>query len=171
MDEAFRYLAQAPPDRRRAVILISDNMEGHSRTNLSVAMRLASETNAVVCSVKIGQAPVTLLPGLPIPGGLIPTLPSPTPVFDPVPILTKQTGGEVFATNVNAFDTALATAIARLKLRYTLGYAPINSSTPSYHTVKVQLVDRFGKSGSDYTVHSRNGYFGGAVQSSGKAGL
>lgn len=161
MDEAFRYLAQTAPDRRRAVILISDNMEGHSRTNLSEAMRLASEADAVVYSVKIGQAPATFLPGLPIPGGLPPLMPVPAPVFDPVPIMTRETGGEVFSTSVNSVDAALATAIARLKLRYTLSYAPANNSARSYHGVKVQLVDRFGKSGSEYTVHSRSGYFGG----------
>lgn len=169
MDEAFRYLAQAAPDRRRAVILISDNIEGHSRTNLSDTMRLASETNAVVYSVKIGQAPVTRQPGLPLPGIPLPSVQAPTPLFDPVPIIAKETGGEVFTTSVNALDAALATAIARLKLRYTLSYAPGDNSAGRYHTFKVQLADRFGKSGFDYMVHSRNGYFGGAVQSSGKA--
>ena len=157
----------------RAVILISDNVEGHSRTNLSDVMRLASETDAVVYSVKIGQAPATLLPGLPglpIPGGLPPLTRAPAPVFDPVPLLANETGGEVFATNVNALDTTLAMAISRLRLRYTLSFAPANTSALGYHKVEVRLVDGFGKSGADYAVHSRNGYFGGTVQSSGKAG-
>jgi hypothetical protein len=136
-------------------------------------MRLASETDAVVYSVKIGQAPATLLPGLPglpIPGGLPPLTRAPAPVFDPVPIIAKETGGEIFATSANALDAALSTAIARLKLRYTLSYAPVNNSARSYHRLEVRLEDRFGKSGADYTVHSRNGYFGGPVQSIGRGG-
>jgi hypothetical protein len=82
------------------------------------------------------------MPGIPMP-----TVRAPIPAFDPVPIIAKETGGEVFAANVNALDGTLVTAIARLKLRYTLSYAPVSHSAETYHHVEVRLVDRFGKSG------------------------
>jgi Ca-activated chloride channel family protein len=62
VDEALRYLQGAAQDRRRAVILISDNTEGNSFT-------------------RVDRAPI------------------PSFDHDPVSILTRDTGGEVFSAN------------------------------------------------------------------------
>jgi Ca-activated chloride channel family protein len=172
LNQAFRYLAHTAPERRRAVILISDNVEGHSRESLNDVLQVASETDAVLYSVKIGQSSSVFqpnlgglsIPGFPLPGIPLPGAPALNPIFDPVPTIARETGGEVFATNANTLDAALATAIARLKLRYTLSYVPTNNSSGDYHAIKVSLVDRFGKPGSEYTVHSRSGYFGGSLR-------
>jgi VWFA-related protein len=155
VNEALAYLSKAAPDRRRAVILISDNQEGRSYTPMDQVIRLASETDAVVYSVKIGVQPP---PGW-TPGILAPGFPTPAMAVDPVPAITRETGGEIFATNAASLDGALATAIARLKLRYTLSFIPDSSSTRAYHQIEVRLADRFGRSGSDYIVYSRSGYF------------
>ena len=79
-------------------------------------------------------------------------------------VLTKETGGEIFdATSGISITTALTSAVDRLKLRYTLSYAaaPVasRSSKGGYHRIEVQLVSRFGKPDTDYTIHSRSGYY------------
>ena len=69
------------------------------------------------------------------------------------------------ATSNGSIDSALTTAVARLKLRYTLSYEPAAPATISYHHIEVRLVDRFGKPGADYTVHSRSGYYDSSAKS------
>ena len=171
VDESLRYLAQTAPNRRRAVILISDNQEGRSYVSMDQAIQHASETDAVVYSVKIGQSFASnrfspLIPIIPAP-----PLPKRTPVFDPVPGIARATGGEIFATTADALRAALASAITRLKLRYTLSINPTRSSTRAFHSIEVRLADPFGKPGTAYTIHSRSGYFSGPAVVTGKAGL
>ena len=83
---------------------------------------------------------------------------------DPVKVVTKETGGEIFdATSGTSITAALTSAVDRLKLRYTLSYAGASAASPStkggYHRIEVQLVSRFGKPDTDYTIHSRSGYY------------
>ena len=165
--EALRYLNAAAPDSRRAVILISDNLEGRSVVATDQAVELALETEAVIYSVKVtnnARPSIFNLPG--IPG--VPTPRFPIPGVggnaDPVPTLTKETGGEIFDAGRSSITAALTTAIDRLKLRYTLAYPSTDtgaarSARGGYHRIQVQLVSRFGKPDVDYTVHSRSGYY------------
>ena len=124
VDEALRYMHQAAPDRRRAVILISDNLEGDSFTSADRVVQTALEIEAVVYSLKLtkpqgshGMADSIL--GLPIP-----RIPVPSMSNDPVLAITKETGGELFSVSSSSIDSAFSTAISRLRLRYTLGYVP-----------------------------------------------
>ena len=124
--------------------------------------------------MKLGKGGGILgMPG--IPGIPVPRLPIPgVGGGDPVPTLTRETGGEVFdATGGGSIPAALTAAVDRLKLRYTLGYASNNadrSAKGGYHRIQVQLVSRFGRPDVDYTVHARSGYYdplmkrNGAVQ-------
>jgi VWFA-related protein len=162
--EALRYLDTAAPDRRGAVILISDNVDGRNNVPVNHAIELALETEAVIYSVKVGQGTPGLfgIPGLPgIPSPRLPGLGG----DDPVPALTKETGGEIFdATGTASIGTALTMAVDRLKLRYTLSYASqtagdARAEKGGYHRIEVRLVDRFGRPDADYTVHSRSGYY------------
>ncbi|HLQ77379.1 MAG TPA: VWA domain-containing protein [Terriglobia bacterium] len=171
VDAALRYLVHDAPDRRRAVILISDNQEGRSRENMDQAIQLASDTSAVVYSVKIGASPapnpfVPLIPAIPFPAP-----PAPIPAFDPVPGIARATGGEVIATNANALPAALASAITQLKLRYTLSFNPTRSSSRSFHGIEVRLTDSFGRPGDAYSIRSRSGYFSGPSGTISGAGL
>jgi VWFA-related protein len=156
VDEALRYLDRAAPDKRRAVVLVSDNLEGRSHTSTARAIQFALESQAAVYSVKISQSRSFLLgvPGIPSPGLPPGNLPS-----DPVSLITKETGGEVFEAVHSDLDAVLATTVERLKLRYTLGYDPVRTSSGTYHRIEARLVDRFGKPGSEYTIHSRSGYY------------
>jgi VWFA-related protein len=163
VSEALRYLAATAPESRRAVILVSDNMEGNSSVSVHQAVELALETEAVLYSVKVGNGVGILgMPGLP--GIPLPRLPIPgVGGGDPVPTLAKETGGEVFdATGGGSIPAALTAAVDRLKLRYTLGYPAGNSDRSAkggYHRIQVQLVSRFGRPDVDYTVHARTGYY------------
>ncbi|HTG74319.1 MAG TPA: VWA domain-containing protein [Terriglobia bacterium] len=165
VSEALRYLDTVAPDKRRAVILISDNVEGDSHTRVDDAVTFALESEAVVYSVKVGAGHGGLFSGPGIPGLPMPRIPFPgTGGGDPVKVLTKETGGEIFdATSGISIATALTSAVDRLKLRYTLSYAaaPVasRSSKGGYHRIEVQLVSRFGKPDTDYTIHSRSGYY------------
>jgi VWFA-related protein len=161
--EALRYLDSVAPDKRRAVILISDNVEGNSHTRVDDVVTFALESEAVLYSVRVGGG-VGLFGGAGIPGLPMPRLPMPTGGGDPVKVLTKETGGEIFdATGGTSIGTALTAAVDRLKLRYTLSYAATavtsRSSKGGYHRIEVQLVSRFGKPDADYTVHARSGYY------------
>ena len=50
--------------------------------------------------------------------------------------------------------------ISRLKLRYTIGYQSTNKERDgAFRKIDVRLVDRFGRAGNDYSVHSRRGYY------------
>jgi hypothetical protein len=122
------------------------------------------ESEAVVYSVKVGAGigggGLLGLPG--IPG--ISRLPG-LGGSDPVREITRETGGEIFdATSGASIAAALTTAVDRLKLRYTLSYAseksgPARNTKGGYHRIQVQLVSRFGRVGTDYTIHSRSGYY------------
>jgi VWFA-related protein len=163
--ETLRYLARVAPDRRRAVIVISDNQEGASRLRADDTVKLALETETVIYSVQVNPGAMTRTSIFPSIAG-IPSLPG-TPLFRVngsavVDTLTKETGGEIFdVTSPGDLDTALATAVARLRTRYTLGYSPTSPANGGYHRLDVRLADRFGKAGDDYSVLARKGYFDG----------
>ena len=162
--EALRYLEASAPDRRRAIILISDNVEGNSATPVNRAVEFALESEAVVYSVKVGNGAAGIF-GIPnIPGLPAPRLPLPGRGSDSVvKTITKETGGEIFdASGGASIAAALTTAVDRLKLRYTLSYAGSTAKADSkagYHRIQVQLVSRFGKPDTDYTIHHRSGYY------------
>ena len=163
VSEALRYLDTVAPDKRRAVILISDNVEGSSHTKVDDALTFALESEAVIYNVKVGAGNGGFFSGPGIPGLPMPRIPG-TGGGDPVKVLTKETGGEIFdATSGASIASALTSAVDRLKLRYTLSYAAATgasrSSKQGYHRIEVQLVSRFGKPDSDYTIHSRSGYY------------
>jgi VWFA-related protein len=155
VSEALRYLQDNAEERRRAVILISDNLESDSRTSANTVVQSGLKTETVIYSIRIrDDSPrVTLVPTLP--PGL-----TRGSTFDRVERLATETGGEVFDAKSSALDAVLATAVNRLKLRYTLGYAPSSTASPDrFHTIEVRLTDRFGAYGSNYTVMSRRGYY------------
>jgi Ca-activated chloride channel family protein len=160
VDEALRYMHQAAPDRRRAVILISDDLEGGSFTTVDRVVQTALESEAVVYGLKLTEQQLPrgmggAILGLPLPG-----IPVPSKGRDPVLMITRDTGGELFSVSSSTIDSAFSTAISRLRLRYTLGYTPDKRFGPRhYHAVEVRLASRFGKSGTDYTVLSRRGYY------------
>jgi VWFA-related protein len=148
--DATYYLGAVAPDRRRAIILVSDNVATTKpRANEGQMIRMAMESETVVYSIKT--------PGEAIP--LTMRIPTWLGGSGSVAQVVQETGGEIIEAGQGSLDGALATVISRLRLRYTLGFYPSSNRATGFHKVDVLLVPRFGRAGQDYTVHARRGYY------------
>ncbi len=149
--ESAKYLAAAAPERRHAIILISDNQNTvNPSASEEATIKAAMESETVIYSIKTQGAnpPLALqLPNLLSGSG-------------PVGKITQETGGEIISAGSTAsFGAALGNVISRLRLRYCLGYYPPATSKGAFHTLVVRLADSHGKPGSDYFIHARRGYY------------
>jgi Ca-activated chloride channel family protein len=150
--EAAHYLARAAPDRRHAIILVSDNentLKGYADENRVI--RQALESEAVIYSIRIeeGSHPHSMYVLLPIFRDVS------------VPRITHETGGEVIdARNLNSIRAAMATAISRLKQRYSLGYYSTNRRHDgAFREIEIRIADGSIDSQRKYTVYARRGYY------------
>ncbi|MEW5974373.1 MAG: VWA domain-containing protein [Acidobacteriota bacterium] len=150
--DATYYLSAVAPDRRRAVILISDNAATTKpRSSQNQLLRMAMETETVIYSVKTSGEAIPLTMRVPVwIGG-----------NGSVEKVVRETGGEILEVDRSgSLDAALGAAVNRLKLRYTIGY---NSSNPSrdgaFRKIEIRLNERYGVASRDYTVHARRGYY------------
>jgi Ca-activated chloride channel homolog len=149
---AAQYLLKLPPNGRRVIILISDDVgtdAGGQGTHDIVTELIASD--AVLYNLKIPgyNPPQTLFAASMIPG-----LVNIRKVMD-------QTGGEIFdVKDVAHLDEVFRALIQRIKTRYTLGYYTNASAAEGKpHKLDVRLASSFGKKGKDYVVLSKNGYY------------
>jgi Ca-activated chloride channel family protein len=151
LHDSIAYLAKTAPDRRHAIILISDNQATvQPQASEAETIRKAMESETVVYSIRTsGQGAALTLP-----------MPSILTGAGSVSKVVRETGGELFdARNVASLDTALAGVITRLRMRYCLGYYPSNPVQGVFHAIVVRLSDSHGKPGSDYFLHARRGYY------------
>jgi VWFA-related protein len=150
--ESVGYLARTAPERRHAVILLSDNQATvQPQASESGIIRKAMESETVIYSIKTaGQGSTLAVP-----------LPSFLTGAGSVGRITKETGGEIIdAKKVDALDTALASVIARLRMRYSMSYHPPETSqVGAFHSIEVKLTAEHGEPGKDYRVHARRGYY------------
>jgi len=153
--DAVYYLSLVARDRRRVVILVSDNENTtRPRSSQNEVIRMAMESETVIYSVKTAGQGTPLTMRVPVwVGGL--------GKDDLVGKITHETGGEIFDVGgAGSLDAALATVITRLKLRYTLGYnSPNPAKDGSFRKIDVRLTERYGRPESDYTVNARRGYY------------
>jgi Ca-activated chloride channel family protein len=149
---AAEYLLKAPPNGRRVIILISDDVgttAGGQGTQDIVTEAIASD--AVLYNLKIpGYNP----PATKFYASMIPGLVNIRKVMD-------ATGGELFdVQNVAQLDTVFSALIQRIKTRYTLGYYTMaNGAGGKPHKLDVRLASSFGKKGHDYSILAKNGYY------------
>jgi Ca-activated chloride channel family protein len=149
---AAEYLLKAPPNGRRVIILISDDVgttAGGQGTQDIVTEAIASD--AVLYNLKIpGYNP----PATKFYASMIPGLVNIRKVMD-------ATGGELFdVQNVAQLDTVFSALIQRIKTRYTLGYYTMaNGAEGKPHKLDVRLASSFGKKGHDYSILAKNGYY------------
>ncbi len=150
--ETALYLGRAAPRRRHAIILVSDNentLKGYSSE--SRVIRQALETEAVIYSIEVEQ-------------GLHPQMMHVIlPIFRDVsvPKIALETGGEVIdARSIKSVRSAMATAISRLKHRYSLGYY---SASPrhdgAFRQIEIRIAGGSKDSERQYTVYARRGYY------------
>jgi Ca-activated chloride channel homolog len=149
--DAIHYLSSVAQDRRRAVILISDNKATTKpRSSERKLIRLATESETVVYSIKIADqfAPVVSIPGWLDRGGSVAKV-------------VLETGGEIVdVPDKGSLRAAMAAIVSRLRLRYALGYRPTYAfNNDAFRKINVRLADRFGQVDSDYSVHARRGYY------------
>ncbi len=157
--DASEYLARAAPHRRHAVILFSDNantLQGYADEKRVI--REALESESVIYSIKVEQNPH--------PHKMYVILPIFTDVS--VPKIVYQTGGDVIdAAGVRDIPAAIATSIARIKQRYTLGYYSTDHRLDGgFRTINVHVAAGSADSGGEYTVYSRQGYYARTQESS-----
>jgi VWFA-related protein len=150
--EAALYLARAAPDRRHAIILVSDNentLKGYC--DESHVIRQALESEAVIYSIKVeeGSHPHSMYVLLPFFRDVS------------VPRITHETGGEVIdAKSIDSIRSAMATAISRLKQRYGLGYYSTNRRHDGgFREIDIRIADGPNDSNHKYTVYARRGYY------------
>ena len=149
---AAEYLLKAPPNGRRVIILISDDVgtsAGGQGTRDIVTEAIASD--AVLYNLKIpGYNPASTI----FAASMIPGLVNIRKVMD-------ATGGELFdVKNVAQLDEVFSALIHRIKTRYTLGYYTMASAAEGKpHKLDVRVASSFGKKGRDYTILAKNGYY------------
>ena len=149
---AAEYLLKAPPNGRRVIILISDDVgtdAGGQGTRDIVTEAIAAD--AVLYNLKIpGYNP----PSTRFAASMIPGLVNIRKVMD-------ATGGELFdVQDVAHLDSVFSALIQRIKTRYTLGYYTMaNGAEGKPHKLDVRLAPSFGKKGRDYSILAKNGYY------------
>jgi Ca-activated chloride channel family protein len=149
--QAALYLSRAAPDRRHAVIIVSDNeptVRGYA-SDIDV-IRLGLETESAIYSIKVGGGYSRML-----------SLPLPALGMGSVPKIARQTGGELIdANSLGSVQSAMATVISRLKQRYSLGYQSTNPNRDgSFRQIEIRVTDAYTKSGGKYSVYARHGYY------------
>jgi Ca-activated chloride channel family protein len=149
---AAEYLLKAPPNGRRVIILISDDVgtdAGGQGTRDIVTEAIAAD--AVLYNLKIpGYNP----PATRFAASMIPGLVNIRKVMD-------ATGGELFdVQDVAHLDSVFSALIQRIKTRFTLGYYTMaNGAEGKPHKLDVRLASSFGKKGRDYSILAKNGYY------------
>jgi Ca-activated chloride channel homolog len=149
---AAQYLLNAPPNGRRVIILISDDVgtnAGGQGTADIVTEAIAADT--VLYNLKI--------PGYNPPGTLFAA--SMVPGLVNIRKVMEQTGGEMFdVKDVEHLDTAFHALIERIKTRYTIGfYTNATAAEGKPHKLDVRLSSRFGKKGHDYSILAKSSYY------------
>jgi Ca-activated chloride channel homolog len=150
--EAASYLASAAPERRHAIILVSDNdntLKGYA--DEGDVIRQALEAQAVIYSIRVQPGPPSHEMGVIL------------PIFRDVSVsrITRETGGEVIsAANIEAIRPAMTTIIARLKRRYSLGYYSTNHRHDgAFREIAVSVTEDSPNPNRKYTISVRRGYF------------
>jgi Ca-activated chloride channel homolog len=140
--EAASYLKKNAPQRRRAIILISDN--GH---------HVDGKHDRKQCRVELLET-ATALYNLKIPSSF----------EDPgIRDLAEETGGDVTAVEgAGSLKEALENMIVQLRMQYTLGFNPTNpGKAGSFHKLNVQFANK--ECCPDCQLSVRGGYYAGAT--------
>jgi VWFA-related protein len=162
--ESVRMLAQRPPERRRVLLLISEERDRHSRTKLDAAITLAQQENVAIY-------PLTYSPYRTAFTAKAGTTPPPDHtnenplVFLPelfrlaqanaAEAFAKYTGGERLSfSRQKALEQAVARIGEELHSQYLLSFAAPPGAAGTFHAISVSVP---GQPGSK--VRTRAGYW------------
>lgn len=150
--EAALYLGREAPQRRRAVILVSDNEPSDEETRtVPQVVQAAQQSGTPIYSIKVGYLEHSR--------GFFQAH-SQERLHD-VEKICRQTGGELIDTrNGMSVSSAMETILTWLKQGYTIGYYPSNGTRDgTYRSIEVRLNQNTTKHGPKYTIYARPGYF------------
>jgi Ca-activated chloride channel family protein len=161
---AARYLREQAPDRRHAIILISDDYSDTSYFTAAEALREMLQASVTLLNIKtLGDNGLLSHANIRVDGSpldLAKTIPNiRIAVPDIIEHIAGETGGEVFNLGGGGkLARAFETVISNLKLQYTLGFVPSDTRTGEiFHRLEVKL------SGSrpclGCKVQARSGYY------------
>jgi len=150
--DAALYLGRTARERRRAVILVSDNEPSEEQSSdVPQVVRAAQQSGTPIYSIKVGylQHSKTFF------------LAHSEPRLHDVEKICRQTGGEMIDTrNGTSVSSAMETILTWLKQGYTLGYSPSNKRPDgSYRTIEVRLNERGEAHPHKYAIYARQGYY------------
>ena len=150
--EAASYLYSAAPERRHAIILVSDNdntLKGYA--DESDVIRQALEAQAVIYSIRVRPGPPSHEMGVIL------------PIFRDVSVsrITQDTGGEIInAANIEAIRPAMTAIVTRLKRRYSLGYySTDHHQDGAFREISVHVAEDSPDPDRKFTIYARRGYF------------
>jgi hypothetical protein len=131
--DAMRLLGQRPEGRRRILLLISTPTDQGSQSNLHDVLADAAVSNTLVYWLNAAHTSET---------------------EDPVPVLTRYTGGQQYALqNEHALERAVTQIGEEIHGQYLLSYTPVNTHETGFHRIRV-VSKRAG-----VEVRSRPGYW------------
>lgn len=130
------------PEKRRAILLVSDGGDSTSRASLDEAIRRASAANVTIYCVDLSDRGVYRV----------------TPRDNGAEImktLAAKTGGRFYTTPAGReLKDAFAQTVEELRNQYTLAYEPNNEKKDGkWRTIEVQLTK------PEYKVRARQGYY------------
>jgi hypothetical protein len=143
--ESARFLRENAPDRRRAIILISDNYSSVFPMAEQDVVTEMLEASATLFSIRT-------------PGDNAMSSGNPGSIDK----IAKETGGEVLPLgNSEKLSAALYRAISNLRLGYTLGFVPARSGEDrGFHKLNVKL--SASKACPGCRIQARSGYYAGS---------
>jgi VWFA-related protein len=131
--DSMRLLEQRPPGRRHILLLISGPKDQGSQRNLQDALADASVSNTLIYWLNTTRGETA---------------------DDPVPVLTRYTGGQQYALeNRRALERAITMIGEEIHGQYLLSYTPANTHETGFHRIRV-VAKRVG-----VEVRSRPGYW------------
>ena len=143
--ESARFLREHAPDRRRAIILVSDNYSSVFPMTEQDVLTQMLEASATLFSIRT-------------PGDNAMSSGNPGSIDR----IAKETGGEVLQLgNSEKLSVALDRAISNLRLGYTLGFMPAKSGEDrSFHKLNVKFTA--SKTCPSCRIQARSGYYAGS---------
>lgn len=142
LSKTARFLHKEAPDRRRAIILISDNCSSVESRNVKSALEDVLEASATLYSIQTPGSSCAESNGM-------------------LKGIVERTGGELFEVNPStSLQMALDKAITNIRYQYTIGFDPSNPGEKgSYHTLNVKLRSQNLCPGC--RILTRKGYYAG----------
>jgi Ca-activated chloride channel family protein len=131
-------------NHRKALLLVTDGEDNHSRYSFSDIKELAMESEVQLFAIRIGGY----------------TSPTATKGHKPGSVVLKElvdlTGGEVFfASDVQRLDAICANISETLRNEYVIGYAPSNTARDGkWRGLKLKV-----NATSHVSIHARSGYY------------